>query len=135
MKCCSLFRRIFWAAVIILLWTWEWQIWCNRTRRVFSSAPNAFWKKVELPTDCELAIPMVSTRGLHLGMEKVETDRYSQALLNAASDSRNAHMTLSCDITVVVDLFKQRGCGDISRVIRAGDLPVRMEGTALNVGC
>lgn len=107
MKCCSLLGRIFWAAVIILLWTWEGQIWCNRTRRVFSSAPNAFWKKVELPTDCELAIPMVSTRGLHLGMEKVETDRYSQALLNAASDSRNAHMTLSCDITVVVDLFKQ----------------------------
>ena len=107
MKRCSLFGRIFWAAVIILLWTWEGQIWCNRTRRVFPSNPNAFWEKVELPTDCELAIPMVSTRELRLGMEKLETDRYSQALLNAASDSRSAHMTLLCDIAVMEDLSKQ----------------------------
>lgn len=103
----TLLWRIFWAVVIVFLWLWESQIWFDRTRRVFPSDPNAFWKKVVMPTDSEVALPMRLTEFKQLGMDTIELDNYSQTLLDVVTDPQKSHVTLSCDITALGDLFKR----------------------------
>ena len=111
MKRYFLSKRMFWATVIALLWAWEAQIWCNRTRAVFHSDPYVvskdFWEKVRVPEDIEAALPVPSTVDEDLLSGEVVTDVYSQQLIGVAADSGKSHVTLACDIAAL-DLLCKR---------------------------
>jgi len=99
MKVRAVWKRVAWITAVALLWVWEGQILYSRARAVFPPDRFAFWEKVVVPADVEMAIPGPTTEGLPL--DEVATDPYAQALLKMAADPKNSHMTATCDVAAL----------------------------------
>ena len=94
------------ALLIATLWAYGACLWYSRARIAFPSDPQSFWERVRVPQGIEMAEPILSTA--HGEKENQATDRYSQALLRAASDPASSRTKAVCDISALDKLCAER---------------------------